>query len=252
MEIMLAIAVTTMGILAIGYLLFDGRASYEQQQALLTARMLANEGIAVAGTLLADAFDSVAAGTYGVTTESVSVTLAPGSDTVGSYTRTVTVTDDAEGEKTVVAGVSWLGVGDAPKSVSLTTRYTDWRQRSGDAQFLNVSPTASFSASSTRIEGITLENVGSHAVTLDALAFTWEGSETPERITIDGVDVWLAASSTELIASGSPLDIVDVVLPERGVKSVDGITLSGARASGDMLMTFICSDGSERYVRLSL
>lgn len=252
MEIMLAIAVATIGILTIGYLLFDGRASYEQQQSLLAARLRAQEGVAVVGALLAEDFDSVAAGTYGIASEPGIIAVVPGSDTGGLYTRTLTVVEIEDGEKEVTATITWQGVGDISRSTSVGTRFTDWRQHRGSAEWLTISPVATRAASSTRIEGLIIENDGPSSATLAALTLDWEGAAVPVRVVIGGTEVWLAASSSETIRSGNQIDVLDVVLPQGVSTSINEITFNDALAHGDMLLTLMSDDGSARTMRFEL
>lgn len=91
------------------------------------AAALAVSGIeAVRGIRDAD-FANLSAGTYGLSDTGGQWQLTGGTETLGPFTREITVIEDSADVRTVVATVSW---GD--RSVAATTQLTNWQaERSG-------------------------------------------------------------------------------------------------------------------------
>lgn len=117
-----------------------------------------------------------------------------------------------------------------------------------DANFLWVDP------SSPRVVGsnlkkIPIQNVNSaSSITITQLTLNWTFGGNITKVTIGGTQVWNGTAS-----SGSTLDITDLTIAA-GV-SYFGINdqqwdFSGGSVSGDVICTFIFSDGSQRKAYL--
>jgi hypothetical protein len=245
LEIMVAIAVFAMGVVTIAYLLFEGQSVHLDNALSLRARMLAQEGIAVAGSLLARDFEAVPEGVYGINSD---YSLAEGGDTEGGFEREITVTGAGENKK-VAARVGWQGFGGRERSISIETLFSDWRQRSGAAKELNVH-TDAVSSTGASLSGITFGNAGASDIAIEALEVEWNGDSAVSSVMMDGASLFAASTTTVPVGSGGEVDITDFAVPAHSDHAMEIAFTDTVPA--DLLIVFVLNDSSRRYVHITL
>jgi len=253
-EVLVALGVFTIGIVAIGLLMIDAGVSFRQGAERTRALFLAEEGLAAARSLRDADFDNVTAGTHGIALSGNRWVFSGSSDTQDQFTRTVTVTDVATGTKQVVSAVTWQFTPARQSAVTLTTYLADWRQAKGLAGELSVdiSGAALTASSSDQLIGVTLEHTGAGTSTIDKMKLSWGNSNTLYRIRIDGTDVYNVASTSGVL-SGTEVDITDFVFAEgSGVKNMDTIAFNGSMVGTDFIIEYVMSDGSTHHSLLDL
>ncbi len=140
MEVLLSIAIFTIGVVGIGLFMIDIMGTAEKAQNLNQAILLADEGLEAVKSIRDESFDDVVVGTFGATTTGGSWSLIedePDVNIIGkTFTRTITislgsVTEPPESATTSVmqikSNVTWpmrSGTGD----VSLYTFITNWNR----------------------------------------------------------------------------------------------------------------------------
>lgn len=253
LEILFALAVFTVGVVAIGYLIFDSFISLRYGIESTQARLLAQEGIEAASSLIEMSFDTVPAGTYGLQLMDNTWSLASSSDTQGIFSRTLTVTNRDVSTKHVNVEVTWDTDTNNQKSVAFTSRFTDWRQNNQQLENFSIDiNNAAITASGTSLAGIALRNVGADAITVTDLRVWYQGQTTITGVSIRG-QVLFTASSTEGVASGELLDIADYAVPAAtGFHLFDYIAFNESVAGSNFILSFILADGSSKYVFVSL
>lgn len=249
-EILFAIAVFTIGVVTIGYLIFDSFTSLRIAEEEMQARFLASEGLEAIRSILEHDFDAVTAGEYGLALTSGVWSLNGLGDTQGKFSRYVSIVEVDGENKEATAHVSW-GDGISARDVSLATIFSDWEQQSGDAASLDVDfNNAMLSSSSTVLSSIALRNTGAEDITLTEMSVEWTPDAVLQGISIRANEL-MNASTTAI--SGETIDIADYTIGAgTGYHLIDGITFSQSVADTDFLLTFTLSDQSKRYVVLSL
>lgn len=248
-EILFAIAVFTIGVVTIGYLIFDSFASLQHNLQSMQARLLASEGLEVMSGLK----NTLMPGTYGLSLESGEWMLVPSSDTQGIFTRIITVEElDAETDR-VTSAVTWGSSEANQKSVAVAAQFTDWEQSNGDAGALEVDiNNAMLVASSTELTGIALLNNSGEDAVVTGMVLQWDAPAELALITLRGVDVFLASTSASA-RSGDHIDIDDYSIASgSGYHLLDSAAFDGSVEGSDFIVTFIMSDESKRHVRVDL
>jgi hypothetical protein len=244
-EILFAIAIFTIGVVTIGYLIIDSFASLDLSEHTQKAQLLATEGIEAIKLIQDVDFTLLSAGTYGLHFED-GWQLQSESDEVDGFTRSILIEDIDEGIKKVTVVVTWDGKGGG-KTLSLTTRVSNWEQTGGESgriQF-DINDVQRVSSSS-EIVGLGVRNVGTSLAILETLNVEWEGEALLERVSIDG---YVAVQNGT--RSGEDIDIDDYVL-----MSGTGFYLLAfdftEDPEGDIIVNAIFSDGSVKHARLVL
>lgn len=252
-EILLAVAVFMVGVVTIGYLMFDSQTSLRQSIEMTQATLLSREGIeAVRGIGLND-FDAIPPGTYGLAQSGGVWTLSSTQDSTGKFTRSITISDVDIETKQTVSSVSWNTSDVRENTVSLTEYITDWRGTKGDSKYLDVTiDLALLIASSTALSWITLENTGVTDVTLAGMIIAWDGEAKVHTITLSGTDIFSVATTSGGV-SGAFIDTTDYLLsPSDGIKVFDEIAFTDSVVGTDFTLSFILGDGSRKHVLVSL
>ncbi|MCR4328494.1 MAG: four helix bundle protein [Patescibacteria group bacterium] len=127
-EVILASAVFVLLVTA-----FVGAYLYGQESTALAgsrarATFLVEEGLEAVRNIRDSSFENLIDGTYGLATTSNQWNLSGSSDTVGVFTRQITVATVDENRKTVSCSVSWQQNPQRNGSVSLTSRLTNWQK----------------------------------------------------------------------------------------------------------------------------
>ncbi len=242
-EILFAMAIFIVGVVTIGYLVIESGTSLYYSNDLIQARLLATEGIEAAISIRDENFALLTEGEHGLIILDGVWQLSSSSDEFGKYNRTITIADIDRDNKNITAAVQWTMFGGREKSVSYTTRVTDWHQTQGEAGSLEVyTDSVMTNASGTVLYGLAFKNIGDENVVIDTLTFDWDSLVSLSGLTIDGTEL---ASST--FASGAEIDVADIVLESQsGIHSVDSITFDGNIENTNVLLSIRFRDGSVR------
>lgn len=252
-EILFAIAIFTIGVVTIGYLIIDARSSLHYATDLTRARLLAAEGIEAVNSMRAGGYDLLTAGDYGLELDGGVWTLSSSSDEIGKYTRTISIQNIDVGVKEVTSQVAWTVSGVKERDVSYTTRFSNWMQVGGEAEDFQVAlNNAAISASNTALTGLWVKNTGTADITLTDMKLQWDTPALLERVTLDSFDIFLASTSAS-IASGENIDVADhQIAAFTGFRSLDSIEFDGDVSGTNFILSFTFQDESVRSVYLSL
>lgn len=120
LEVVLAIALFTLGVVAIGSIVLStqiaARRSLEGSQAIF----LAAEGIAASRVIGYGDFDALTTGTHGLLLQSSNWSFVDGSDSTQQFVRVITVADISVEVKRVMSTVSWEFEPSRVEAVTLT------------------------------------------------------------------------------------------------------------------------------------
>jgi Tfp pilus assembly protein PilV len=248
-EILFAIAVFTIGVVTIGYLIFESFGSLQNNLQFTQARLLAGEGLQAASMLR----DSLQQGSYGLLLEGGTWALVPSGDTQGEFNRQIQIEEmDLEAYQ-VISTVTWTSSAGMERSVSLSTLVSNWNQTRGVASELEIDiNNAALTASSTSLTGIALLNNTPEDLAVTGIAIQFDGATSVLGVTIRGTTVFTAATSTS-IGSGEYIDIDDYTVGSAtGYHMIDEVMFDGSVAGSDFVLTFILSDESRRHVLISM
>jgi Tfp pilus assembly protein PilV len=248
-EILFAIAVFTIGVVTIGYLIFESFASLQHNLQATQARFLASEGLRAASLLR----DSLEPGTFGLSLEGGTWTFVPAEDAEGEFTREIHIEEIDLEVYEVTATVAWSSSGDVKRSVVLSTFISNWEQTRGEAAIFSVDiNNAALIASSTGLTGIALLNNSQEDATIVGIAVQFDQAQSVEGVTISGTAVFTKATSTA-IGSGEYIDIEDYVVGSgTGYYLVDLVTFDSSVEGSDFVLTFFMSDESRRHVVIQM
>jgi len=249
-EILFAIAVFTIGVVTIGYLIFDSFTSIRLKEDAAKARLLSQEGLEAARLLRDVSFDALPSGTYGLSFENGTWELFSSPSQSGKFERTLTITDASDDMKTVQSQVVWQAYG-RTQTVALYTQLSNWRGKKGEGTFIEINTNnAALSASSTVLGGVAFLNQGDTDATIKELRVQWDKAATLEAIAIRSVPVFTASSSG--VSSGEYIDIEDYdVGASTGYHLMD-IQFNDQVEATNFLITAVFSDGSQRHAVIDL
>jgi hypothetical protein len=252
-EILFAIAIFTVGVVTIGYLVIDARVSLNYATDLTRARLLASEGIEAANNIRTKNFALLTSGENGLALESGEWVFSGTSDDHGKFKRVVSVEDIDSETKEVVSKVIWDLSGNREKSVSYTTLLSNWKQTSGEAGSLELNTSsASVVASSTILTGIYLNNSGEEDIVITDMIIKWDGEALLDGITLQGTEIILASTSNA-VASDENIDVVDYSLSAgSGSHSLDSVMFDGSVEGSNFILQFAFQDQSVRSIYISL
>lgn len=131
LELVMAIAIFSMGAIAAGYLMIDASTTSNMALEKSYASSIAREGLEAISSMRDGGFTSLTPGTYGLATTSNSWIFSGSSDiSYAKYTRVVTISSPpgsgTQQYVTVTSNVSWLNARGVTDNVSLTTVLTNW------------------------------------------------------------------------------------------------------------------------------
>lgn len=250
-EILFAIAVFTVGVVTIGYLIFDAFGSLRLATDSQKARFLAREGIEALQGIRAGGFDQLASGTHGLSFSEEGWALSGASDTTDTFERFLVIEDIDEETKRVTSNVVW-GEGVQGRSVSFSTYLTNWQQYNGASKDLEYEiNNAALTSSSTVLSGIALLNTGSEDLIITDLLVQWEGEPGLVEVSIREEEVYQAATSSPA-RPGETVDINDyAILPATGFHLID-LAFDAALSGNEFILTVVLSDGSRKHARITL
>lgn len=128
LELVLAIAIFSLGAVSLATLLIDSNISTKLSIERTEALLYAKEGVGAVRTIRDADWDSVIEGEYGLEYTDGSWAFSEEPDLIDSkYTRTVTIEDSATSTKNVSVNVSWEPNSSRVSSTTIDTIITDWQ-----------------------------------------------------------------------------------------------------------------------------
>ncbi|MCK5027431.1 MAG: prepilin-type N-terminal cleavage/methylation domain-containing protein [Candidatus Pacebacteria bacterium] len=247
-EILVAIGVFAISTTAIIFLLIDGVYASGRSLQLTQAILLAHEGIDATRSILENDFDNALSGEHGIELVDGVWILSGLSDTQNEFTRCITITNIDDDTKKIGSEVVWGQESSRPGSILITGHVTDWKQTKGDAEYLFVETLSAFlTSSSTRLEGVTLNNTGESAIAIETIQTQWSGGALLYEIGIGSSTVF-SVPPLSGIFSGQEADITNYTLTAlSGTTSLDAMVFTEEIVGTTMIITFIMSDGSTRH-----
>ncbi|MCA9355887.1 hypothetical protein KC865_05080 [Candidatus Kaiserbacteria bacterium] len=248
-EIIFAVAVFTIGVVTIGYLVLDARALLLHASDVDQARWLASEGIEAVVSMQPAGFDLLKPGTYGLALEQGVWTLSPSVNEFGKFTRGVVIDNVDVDIKNITSFVKWNTISGNEKTISYTTHVSNWMQKGGQAGDLDVNiDNALVVASGTALSGLLLNNEGDGEITITEMTLEWDSLSSLQKITIMGQDVFVAPTSSG-VHSGEVIDIDDYQLnPVSELHPIDIVRFDGDVSDTDFTARFKLEDGTMKSV----
>lgn len=251
-EIVFALAIFTIGVVTVGYLMIESMSAMNSITNYQQARLLASDGIGAVRSIRDGNYNLLEAGTYSLYFEQGRWVLDTMSAEESKFTREIIISDVDEDNKEVYSVVSWTTYG-KDRSVTRVARLSNWRQNQGDAGDLDIAmDSAAVFASSTTLSNIYLKNKGSEDIVLTQMSVEWAASSTLNRIVIQGLEVFNATSSIPA-SSGDDIDISDYHLTAfSGYHSIDEVVFDGDVSGTNFVIRFTFEDDSTRSVYITL
>lgn len=247
-ELLCAIAVFTIGVVVIGYLILDAQIALRQHVEYTKARLLAHECMEALRTVRDDSFEKLTSGVHGFDLINGVFVITEEPVVLGKFTRSLSVDDIDSETKRVSCTILWEITSARAGNITLSTYLTDWKQTNGNAGDIAVDISDSLLfASSTGLGGITLLNQSSASISLSSISAAWNGNAKLEFISISGTTVF-SASSTLGVTSGTSIDISEYELVSNVVVPIDVFGFSESVEGTDFIITFIFQDGTKRFV----
>jgi len=242
LELLLAIALFSLGVAAAGLLNLDASLAANRSADETQALLLAEEGLAAARALRNGDFDNLAAGTHGIVESGGAFMLSGSFDMTGPFRREVRIADVDSDTKRIESEIAWQGAGGREGAVVLTTYLTDWEQTQGEGGdfFADAQNAGLTGGELNTVNGITLQNAGSSVIQLGQIRASWDGPHLLTEARIDGSTVYANAAGTP---SGTLLDITDTSFAAGSEKQLE-LAFNGAAAGTEYLLAFFMSDAS--------
>jgi Tfp pilus assembly protein PilV len=258
-EVLLAIGVFVVGIVAVAYLTLDASIADRQGIERTKAVLLAQEGLEAVRSIRDGDFDDLTNGTHGIALSGNVWALSGASDTQDQFTRTVEIgdvgTSTLEGIdiKVATSTVTWQFSEARSGKVELVDNITDWNQTHGAGEFLlpDISNAVIEAGQADKqIKDITIENTDSAgAITISHMTLWWDNATNITRIRIDNSNVYNDNSVGSV--SGTEIDIDDVTLAaSSGNVDVNALRWKDAITGTDVMIKFKLSDGTNRWTYL--
>ncbi len=243
-EIILAIALLSLAVSVIVTAFINSGNAQEISGLRSRAIMKTEEGLEVMHNLRDASFANLVDGAWGLTTVTNQWATVAGSDTDGTFTRTITVSSLNSTTKDLVSRVAYTGKN--PGNVSLESYLSNITLLQSASLVINKSAGAIGGVGKTDLTGITLQNTGPASITIDKVLLTWtNASASITQTVINTTTLWTGTQP-----SGSTLDITNVAI-------ASGVTIpvTRFRFSVNMLVpantfniTFIMLDGSTKSI----
>jgi len=252
-EILFAIAIFTIGVVTIGYLIIDARVSLHYATDLTRARLLAAEGIEAVNSIRMGGFDLLPSGDYGLEINQGVWTLTSSSDERGKFTRTISIEDIDSDVKEVTSQISWEMFPGREKQVTYKTRFSNWMQVGGEAGELEIDLSqVTIDDSKTTIGGLFIRNNHNQEVVITDITVIWGTSALLERVAAGEVDLFTASTSAP-VASGEAIDIIDYQIGAfSDFQLVGPIDFDGDISDTNFVVLLTFRDGSIRSVSISV
>lgn len=254
-EIVVAVAVAALFCMA-----FVGAITYGEESSTLSgmrnrANFLADEGIEATRNVRDQSYANLVNGTYGLSTTTGSWKLSGSSNTIGLFTRTITIATNDATSKLVTSTVSWQQNAVRTASTSETTILSNTSLLANQAANLQVN-TALIHLSgvtSNSLQGITVQNTGTNAIVIDKITVSWTNAlRKITQVDINAGTVWSSGgigTPTGSQSSGTALDITNVSLTGGAAATpITQFLFDGVMLINIFTITFTMSDGSTKTV----
>lgn len=248
LELLCAIAVFTIGVVVIGYLILDAQTALRQHVEYTKAQLFAHECIEVANIIRGNSFEKLASGVHGYELNGSNYELSDELIQAGKFTRSLSVEDIDSETKHIECAVEWDISPSRTGSISLAVYLTDWKQSKGNADSIvaDISDAMLF-ASSTGLGGVTLQNTGDESMFLTGMTVEWNGNAALEFVSISGTTIF-SASSTEGVSSETTIPVSNYELVSNVMVPIDVFGFSDSVSGTDFILTFIFEDGTQKRV----
>lgn len=249
----------------------------------LKADMYLQQGIeAVRAMRTYDPASLAVSGTYGLSRASGYYTFSGASETLGKFTRTVTVADIMKGidcqtvssggitdpnSKKITVNVSWVQLSGATASTSAVENLQTWRKNvgpgCGQGSYFAIDATVATlygtGPAGKQIDKLLFSNLTNSPLTITKITPSWTNHNSARMIELDtnnGFDpqtstvLWKSANAGTPIGpqpSGTELDIIDYVLPANAPFPTDNtkvIRLDTVMDDATFTFLYTFSDGS--------
>ncbi len=253
LEILFAIALFTIGVVTIGYVLFESQSSMQNNIEFSQALLLAEEGIDAVRSIRDHSFALLEDGIYMLVQDNSAWELREIEPNASKFERTITVSSVSDGVKQITSLVSWEDLHQIEKDVTLHTYVSGWRSYAGEGALLTVDVSgASLGTSTEELLNMTISNTSDTVVTITALRVQYDNFYTLHQIDIAQVPVFLVPMPSPLgLNSGAYVDIEDYEVA-RGSDTIllSPFVFNGSMVGTDFLITFFMGDGSTKEVRV--
>ena len=235
-----------------------GAIIYGQESTVLSGKrvqavFLAEEGLEVVRNIRDDDFSNLIDGTYGLQVVGGRWNIAGSSETIGIFTRQITISTINSDIKKITSTVTWQQNLQRSGSVSLDTYLTYW-MAPGVSQATDLIIDSSSSGldpfDNTRITGLTLANNGLAGLTINQMVVSWVnalGGTRINNISIDGSSVWSGNAN-----SGVTLNITSFNLPVGAtIYPINFLDFNRNMTGTTITIDFIMADSSIATVTFS-
>lgn len=247
MEVLVAIMVSSIGLMAIGLIIIDANTAMRQGLERTQATLLAREGLEAVRAIRNGTFDNIAPGTYGVQVAAGKWTFTASPDIQDQFSRSILITGIDNDTRQVQSAVTWTFAGNRQGTVAITDYLTDWQQTAGTAAKLSVSISGARIGTAGNIDllGLTLTNTGTSTITIDRMTVSWTTAPLMTQIRINGSNVFNNAAG---VPSGTDVDITNTNIPAGATRPVNRIRFNGSMVGAQFVIKFTMTDGSTNYV----
>jgi prepilin-type N-terminal cleavage/methylation domain-containing protein len=128
-EVILALAIFTIGAAAVAYLLIISQSSVRLRLERVQAMALAEEGIELVSIIAENNLALLPDGVHVINLSSGIPVIDEGNGVSGIFTRTISVTSTASTSKSVTARVVWSFPSSQAQGVEFTRLFTDWQNK---------------------------------------------------------------------------------------------------------------------------
>ncbi len=220
------------------------------------AMLLAQEGVEAVRSLRNWSFLSLVDGVHGLALSGNQYVLTNTPDTVGVFTRTITISTVDQNTKKVEVKIDWLRHVVKQNILTSTTYFTKWTLGVGQANDLVVDSSQVFTKKNGKdVRGIFLKNQGTSDIVITSIQVSWNNGNLIEEIKIGGTKVWRykggIGSPPGRQSSGTILDIVDYTL-QPGQNKEMRMKFTGDMRGSVITLIFTMIDGSQKQAVIDL
>jgi Tfp pilus assembly protein PilV len=268
LEIIIAVAIFTLSMSSVVVLYLGVFKTNLKNNERLRADLYLQEGLEAMRSIRDYNYSQLVNTTTGGLSRTSGYWLLTGSpETLGQFTRTIRVEDvqrnsscnivasggtvDSNSKKVTVT-ITWDYDG-VPGTTSAIEYLNNWKVQNGCGQasylVINVSA-AVLAGSNKRLEGITLQNLSSSAITIDKILPTWNNSRQIEGVTINGTSAWIyngVGTPDGRQSSGVELDLQNISIAAGTTVPLTNFTFNNSMGGADFTFVFTMSDGTTRY-----
>lgn len=251
-ELLFAIALFTIGVTTIGYLIIEAHVSIYRNTQFLQAEFLAQEGLEAVRGIRDRDFYLLDEGTYGLMRSEDGWELSEAEETIDAFTRTVDIEEETDDIRMITSTVAFFDILGIEHTRVFRALVTNWRAvRAEAASFVIGADAWTLSATGEILTNIFVQNIGWGDITITEMVLEWDNEETLSELILGGNTIFSAVPG-ESIASGESIDVTDVVLgAELPPVFFDAFVFSGDMSGTTVRITFILGDGGSRGITLA-